>query len=187
MARARFGLVLAVVLWLASPLSHAVVTPPLPQPSWAQLSTEQKSILAPLAGEWDSMDGFRRKKWLGIAQRYPSLSPDEQARMQRRMTDWAKLTPEERKRAREKYQSLQKAPPEKKEAVKQKWEEYKELPESEKSRLKAEAARKPTPRPAPLKPAAVAKPTAPGAPTTAANPPVSSPQPVPGSEQPASR
>jgi hypothetical protein len=36
--------------------------------------------------------------------------------------------------------------------VKQKWEEYKELPESEKSRLNAEAARKPDPRPTPSKP-----------------------------------
>jgi Protein of unknown function (DUF3106) len=106
------------------------------------------------------MDGFRRKKWLGIAQRYPSLSPDEQARMQRRMTDWAKLTPDERKRAREKYQSLQKATPEKKEAVKLKWEEYKELPESEKNRLKAEATRRPTPRPTPSKPAVATKPSA---------------------------
>lgn len=158
MARARFGLIFAVALWLASPLSHAVVTPPLPQPSWAELSTEQKRILVPLAGEWDQMNGFHRKKWLGIAQRYSSLSPDEQARMQRRMTDWAKLTPDERKRARAKYQSLQKSPPEKKEAVKLKWQEYKELPESEKNRLKAEAARKPTPRPAPSKPVVAAKP-----------------------------
>lgn len=178
MARARFGLIFAVALWLASPLSHAVVapSPPLPQPSWAQLNAEQKRVLAPLAGEWDTMDGFRRKKWLGIAQRYPSLSPDEQARIQRRMTEWAKLTPDERKRAREKYQSLQKAPPEKKEAVKLKWKEYKELPESEKTRLKAEAARKPTPRPVPSKPAIAAK------------PPVSSvPPPVTSADQPSAR
>ena len=167
MARARFGLIFAVALWLASPLSHAVVTPPLPQPSWAELSSEQKRVLAPLAGEWDKMDGFRRKKWLGIAQRYPSLSPDEQARMQRRMTDWAKLTPEERRRAREKYQSLQKAPPEKKEAVKLKWEQYNELPESEKNRLKAEAARGPTPRPAPSKPTVATKPPASSIPPSA--------------------
>ena len=113
------------------------------------------------------MDGFPRKKWLGIAQRYPSLSPDEQARMQRRMTEWAKLTPDERKHAREKYRSLQKASPEKKEAVKLKWKEYKELPESEKNRLKAEAARKPTPRPTPSKPAAAAKPPASNVPLSA--------------------
>lgn len=170
MARARFRLIVAVALWLVSTLSQAVVTPPLPQPSWAELSTDQKRILAPLAGEWNTMDGFRRKKWLGIAQRYPSLSPDEQARMQRRMTDWAKLSPDERKRAREQYQSLQKAPPEKKEAVKQKWEEYKELPESEKNRFKAEASRSPTPRPAPPKPVLPAKPPGPNAPSPVTSP-----------------
>lgn len=158
MARAHFGLILAVALWLASPLGHAGIVLPLSQPSWAELTVEQKRILAPLAPEWDKMEGFSRKKWIGIAQRYPSLSADEQARMQRRMTDWAKLTPDERKRARDKFKSLQKDPPEKKEAVKLKWQEYKQLPESEKTRLKAEAAQKPTPRPAPSKQAVAAKP-----------------------------
>jgi hypothetical protein len=95
------------------------------------------------------MGGFHRKRWLGIAVRYPSLSTDEQVRVQRRMTDWAKLTPEQRKQARDKFKSLQSASPEKKEAVKLKWQEYKELPESEKSRLKAEATRKPMPHPIP--------------------------------------
>ncbi len=151
MARARFRLILAVALWLASPLGHAVIVPPLSQPSWSELSADQKRILAPLSTEWDKMDGFRRKKWVGIAQRYQFMSPDEQARVQRRMTEWAKLTPDERKRARDKYRSLQKAPPEKKEAVKLKWQEYKDLPESEKSRLKTEATHKPTARPAPSK------------------------------------
>ena len=174
MARARFGLIFAVALWLAAPSVHAGITLPLSQPSWAELNVEQKRILAPLSGEWDKMEGFRRKKWIGIAQRYPSLSADEQIRMQRRMTDWAKLTPDERKRAREKYKALQKDAPEQKEAVKQKWQEYKELPESEKNRLKAEAARKPTPRPAPSKqPVAAPKP-----------PPVPTPPP---SDQPAAR
>lgn len=154
MARARFGLILAVALWLASPFGHAGIALPLSQPSWTELTPEQKAILAPLSSEWDKMEGFRRKKWLGIAQRYQTLTPDEQGRMQRRMTDWAKLTPEERKRARDKYKALQKDTPEKKEAVKLKWQEYKELPESERSRLKAEASKKPTPRPAPSKAAA---------------------------------
>lgn len=161
MARVRVGLILAVAFWLAFPPSHAAIVPPLSQPSWSELTAEQKRVLAPLSSEWDSMEGFRRKKWLGIAQRYQSMAPGEQARMQRRMTDWAKLTPDERKRARDKYRSLQKAPAEKKEAVKLKWQEYKDLPESEKTRLKTEAARKPTPRPAPSKPTVAPKPTIP--------------------------
>lgn len=160
MARARFGLILAVALWLASPHGHAVLVPPLSQPSWVELNAEQRRVLAPLAVEWDKMDGFSRKKWLGIAKRYQSLSAEEQVRMQRRMTDWAKLTPDERKRARDKYKSLQKDPPERKEAVKLKWQEYKELPESEKTRLKAEATQKPTARPAPSKQAVAPKPPA---------------------------
>jgi hypothetical protein len=138
------------------------------------LSGEQKRVLAPLAPEWDKMDGFRRKKWLGIAQRYQSMSADEQTRMQRRMTAWAKLTPDERKRAREQYKTLQKAPPEKKEAVKLKWQEYKELPESEKTRLKAEAAGKRSPRPPPSKQAVALKP-----PPTPGSPPSSAPADAP--------
>lgn len=151
MARTRRGLALAVALWLVAPIGNAAIVPPLSQPSWSELNAEQKRTLAPLAGEWDKMEGFRRKKWLGIAQRYQTLSPDEQTRMQRRMTTWAKLTPDERKLARDQFKSLQKAPPEKKEAVKLKWQEYKELPEGEKARLKTEAVSRPTPRPAPSK------------------------------------
>ncbi len=141
MARTRLAFALAVACWLIATPGHAVVSP-LTQPNWAELSPEQKRILAPLASEWDQMESFRRKKWVGIAQRYPSLGAEEQARMQRRMTEWAKLTPEERKQARDKYKTLQKSPPEKKAVVKQKWQEYKQLPESEKARLKAEAASK---------------------------------------------
>ena len=164
MARPRFGFILAVALSLVSPLGHAVV-PPLSQPSWAELTTEHRRVLAPLSAEWDKMEGFRRVKWLGVAQRYQGLSSDEQARVQQRMIDWAKLTPDERKRARDKYKSMQKASPEKKEEVKLKWQEYKELPESEQTRLKTEASRKPTPQLAPPK-QSVAK-----EPTVASNPP----------------
>lgn len=152
MARTRFGLVLGIILWLAAHASLAAIVPPLPQPSWKELNTDQQRILAPLSGEWDKMEGFRRKKWLGIAQRYQTLSPEEQVRMQRRMTAWAKLSPEERKRARDQYLSLKKASPEKKEQVKQKWEAYNDLPEAEKARLKAEATHKSTPRPLPSRP-----------------------------------
>lgn len=170
MARTRFGLVFAIALWLVAPISNAVIVPPLSQPSWSELNAEQKRVLSPLAGEWDQLDGFRRKKWLGIAQRYQALSPDEQTRIQRRMTTWAKLTPEERKRARDQYKSMQKAPPEKKEEVKLKWQEYKDLPEGEKARLKAEATSKPTARAAPSKPT-----VAPVVPAVSGNPPVSTP------------
>jgi hypothetical protein len=152
MARSRFErLALIGGAWLAI-TSASFAAPPLLQPSWAELTPEQQVTLAPLAGEWANLDGFRRKKWLGIAQRYKSMTPDEQNRIKERMSHWVKLSPEERKQAREKYLALKKAHPEQKDVVKQKWQKYEELPASEKERLKADAKSKPVPRPGAVKP-----------------------------------
>ncbi|HEX8987758.1 MAG TPA: DUF3106 domain-containing protein [Rhodocyclaceae bacterium] len=141
MARAHAAIA-AVALGLALIQPANAVVPPIKQPSWVELGVEQREILAPLAGEWDQLELSRRKKWLGIADRYPAMKPEEQARIQRRMLDWVKLSPEERKLAREKYRNLQKTSPEHKENLKQKWQEYKDLPEEERLRLQAEATAK---------------------------------------------
>lgn len=174
--RALFtGLILAFSL--LSPAQAAV--PELRQPAWVELPLEQKQILSPLSRDWDKMEAFRKKKWLGIAKRYPSMKPEEQARVQSQMKDWANLTPDQRKQARAQYKTLQKAPPEKKEAIKQKWEQYKDLPDEEKKRLAEKAASKPSPKPGTAKSLA---PT-PKLPATAPQPlptaPVAAPAPPP--------
>ncbi|HEX5804056.1 MAG TPA: DUF3106 domain-containing protein [Azospira sp.] len=139
----RFLVALAVVLDLATAGTalaaepNPVVAATPPQPTWSALSREQQSVLAPLAGEWDRMENYRRKKWLGIADRYRTMVPEEQQRLQDRIRTWAKLTPEQRLAAREKYRQMKQMDPEKKAAVKQKWLEYKQLPEEEKDRLRA--------------------------------------------------
>ncbi|RTL56435.1 MAG: DUF3106 domain-containing protein [Rhodocyclaceae bacterium] len=138
--RQLIGGALAAGALLALPASHAVT--PLEQPSWAQLSEQQKQVLAPLGGEWDSLEPERRLKWMGIAQRYPAMQASEQERIQKQMLNWVKLSPEERRNAREKYKSLKHASPEKREIIKQKWTEYQDLPEEEKQRLKKQAASK---------------------------------------------
>ncbi|MEW6165190.1 MAG: DUF3106 domain-containing protein [Pseudomonadota bacterium] len=117
--------------------------PELAQPEWAQLSPQQRQVLAPLAAEWNGMEAFRRKKWLGIAERYATMAPEEQSRLQQRMRDWAKLTPEERRLAREKYKALKKVSPDQRESLRQNWADYKALPEAERQRLKEEAKRRP--------------------------------------------
>lgn len=122
------------------------VVPELRQPAWAELTQEQKQILAPLARDWDKLEAVRKKKWIGIAKRYPTMNPEEQARVQRRIKDWSSLTPEERTQARAQYKNLKTAPPERKEAIKEKWEQYKELPDDEKKRLAEKAASKPSPK-----------------------------------------
>jgi len=139
------------------------VTPPLPQPSWVELGETQQRILAPLASEWDSLESWRRKKWLGIAERYPQMGVEEQQRIQQQMRDWVRLTPEQRRQAREHYRQLQQSvTPEQKELLKQKWQEYRELPAEEKQRLQRQAARQsPAQRSLPIKPPVVIVPPVP--------------------------
>lgn len=125
--------------------AHAVV-PSIIQPGWSDLPASQKQILAPLAEDWDQLEDWRRKKWLDIAQRYPTMGATEQARVQRRMREWVKLSPEERKAARELFKNVQKATPEQREALKQMWSEYQALPEEEKKRIKEQTAARTAPQ-----------------------------------------
>lgn len=153
-----------ILLTLAAATSLAIA-PELGAPSWQTLTQEEKQILAPLARDWGRMEDDHKKQWLGIAKRYPAMSPEEQARIQRRMQDWINLTPAQRAQARIQYKSLQTVAPEKKRAIKKKWQQYRELPEEEKQRLAEKASRtakisgpskplglvpRPIPAPAPL-------------------------------------
>lgn len=135
--------------------------------SWAELTADQQVILAPLKPEWDKISAGRRKNWIGIAQRYPGMRPEEQQRVQQRMEKWAKLTPEQRRAAREQYRSIGKLSPEKRMDLRQQWAEYQALHPSEKRMLDAPATtdardgRKrrssAKPQPSPLKPSPTTK------------------------------
>src|SRR5476649_1464402 len=106
MAQAFLGLIaLFCSLSFASP-AYAIA--PEPAPKWVQLNSEQQKILAPLANDWDGagFTDFRRKKWMGIAKRYPSMNPEEQQKLQTRMREWASLTQEQRRRARETFKTI---------------------------------------------------------------------------------
>ena len=37
------------------------------EPKWAQLTDEQRQVLAPLGGEWDTLRPWQREKMLDIA------------------------------------------------------------------------------------------------------------------------
>lgn len=119
---------------------------PLAQPTWNNLTDSQKEVLAPLQSEWDTLELQRRIKWLGIAERYPAMQPEEQERITKQMVNWARLSPEERRLVREKYKNLQQIAPGQKEAIKQKWNEYQELSEEERLDLKKKAKEKKSPK-----------------------------------------
>lgn len=107
----------------------------LHSPTWAELSPANKAALAPLASQWDQLDGQRRRKWLGIAQRYPKMPPAQQERAQQQMATWAKLTPDQRHAAREQYKSFKQLPPEKRQEVREKWQQYQQLPPEKRREL----------------------------------------------------
>jgi hypothetical protein len=122
MAKALIGIALSLCLGLS--FAHAQTAKQAP--TWGQLTQEQQRILAPIQGEWEKLDPPHKRKWLGIAQRYPKMKREAQERLQRRMQEWASLTPAQRQAAREKYKEFEQLPAEERQAVRKKWEEYKE-------------------------------------------------------------
>jgi len=107
------------------------------KPLWKELTAPQRVALDPLKLEWDRLDSARKAKWIDIANRYASMKPDEQQRVQERMRAWVKLTPEERRVARENYTLSKKIDKSQKASQ---WEQYQQLPEEQKRKLAADAA-----------------------------------------------
>jgi hypothetical protein len=116
--------VLGIALWLALAVPLSTLSADKTRPAWTQLTAEQQRILAPIQAEWETLDAQRKQKWLGITQRYPKMGPDEQARLQRRMKEWATLTPAQRQAARDKYREFEQLTPTERQAMREKWEQY---------------------------------------------------------------
>lgn len=114
---------------------------------WADLKPAQQSSLKPLEREWSGIDARSKQKWLELSARFPKLTPPEQARIQERMTAWAKLTPRERTEARLHFQEAKQVPAQDRQ---ERWKAYEALSPEQKQQLAAraapaEAARKPMP------------------------------------------
>ncbi len=112
------------------------------RPAWAELTAGQQKTLAPLKADWDSLEPERRRKWLGIAKRYPTMKAEEQERVQLRMQHWARLTPEQRRLARETYKQITKATPGQRGRLSEQWVEYQQLPPREREGPAPEPRRK---------------------------------------------
>ena len=105
------------------------------RPAWAELTADQQMILAPLKADWDALETERRRKWIGVAKRYPAMTAQGQERVQRRMQVWAKLSPEQRRQARESYKQIVKAPPTKRANLREQWAAYQQLSPQERDTL----------------------------------------------------
>jgi hypothetical protein len=124
---------LPLFLLTAFAATTVVAAPKDKGPQWATLTADQQQILTPLAGEWNKLGLEHKRKWLGIAKRYPAMKAEEQKRVQSRMQSWAKLTPEQRWQAREQYRSIGKLTADhRREELRRHWAEYQALPPDQK-------------------------------------------------------
>ena len=107
------------------------------RPRWQELSGVQREALKPLEREWPGIDRERKRKWLVIAGKFNSMSPQEQVRIQARMADWARLSPQERGVARQQFQTAKRVAPTDRNSQ---WEAYQALAPDEKRQLAARAS-----------------------------------------------
>lgn len=127
--------------------------------AWSELTPSQQQILAPLASNWNTgMSEAQKRKWLEISRNYSALSPEGQATLNSRMTEWIALSPQQRSQARlnfgkTKELSRQLTPEEKK----TQWETYQALSPEEKQDLAAKASPKPKGAATAIKPVAPQK------------------------------
>lgn len=124
MAKTLFALIVSLcIAFSAAAAQSKPSAKKAPQPQWSQLTPAQQGVLAPLQRDWEELDTTRRKKWIAIADRYPTMKPASQKRLQKRMQEWAQLTPQERQEARERYKRMRKLSRERRNEIKDQWEE----------------------------------------------------------------
>jgi Protein of unknown function (DUF3106) len=130
----------APVAWALKPDAPSAALPlemPRGDNEWGSLSTQERAILQPLSSQWAALPDDVQDKWIGVARRYPTLSPEAQARVRGRMTDWSQASPKQRSEARLRFQNARELPADQRQ---QKWEAYQALPAEKKAEL-AEKAR----------------------------------------------
>ncbi|MGZ8271493.1 MAG: DUF3106 domain-containing protein [Methylophilus sp.] len=110
------------------------------QVKWAELTVEQRKVLAPLGKEWDTLRPWQREKMLDIAKEYPKMDAEKQTRIQKRLIVWSRMTPFERENARKRYQQFHSLSSEKKDELRKKWIEHQKLPEVEREKLRKESS-----------------------------------------------
>ncbi len=91
---------------------------------WAELNEQQRTVLTPLADQWDGLRAWQREKMLDIANEYPKMDTQKQQRIQQRLVKWSRMTPFERENARKRYQQFQSLSPEKKELLRKQWKAH---------------------------------------------------------------
>ena len=116
----------------SSPAAHKPSTPRDTRPHWSELSPAQRQALRPLAEAWSGLSELHKRKWLVLSHNFAELSPQEQLKLQDRMSDWANLTARERAQARLHFAEVRQLPDDERRA---KWEAYQALSDEQRRKL----------------------------------------------------
>lgn len=144
MATRHFALAVVVSLGLIGSVPGFAQAPSMQRtagvtdsgPDWSELTQRQRGALQPLQNSWNSIAPDHKEKWIDLAARLPRMSPDEQARVQARMTEWAQMTPQERGKARLRFQEAKRLAPDDRQA---RWQSYQALSEEQRLELSERA------------------------------------------------
>lgn len=112
------------------------------EPRWSDLTPAQHESLRPLENEWGTIDSRHKEMWLGVASRFPKLSPEGQDRVQQRMAAWAWMTPRQRSDARLNYEEAKRMPLQNR---RKRWEAYEALSPERRRELAERALSRPDP------------------------------------------
>ncbi len=97
-------------------------------PAWKDINPVQQQALRPLQKNWDALDAQGKRRWLGVASRFKTMSAVERALVQQRMNEWARLSPKERNEARINFRDVRELSPDNR---RERWAAYQALPEDE--------------------------------------------------------
>jgi len=114
----------AALAQAASQPAPAAATQTAVGPPFSSLTPYQAEALKPLQPVWDELGDVRKRKWIEIANRLPTLSDDEKARVTQRMQEWAALTPAQRRQVRDNFTEAMSRTAAQRQAQ---WEEYQKL------------------------------------------------------------
>lgn len=132
----------------------ASALPVMGAPLWSELKPVQQQSLAPLASTWNTLQEGHRRKWIAVAQTYPTLGLAEQQKLHSRMVEWAALKPQDRELARLNFAETKKIAPAERAAN---WEAYQALSPEERQKLVDGAKPKPSGAAVAVKPVATSK------------------------------
>lgn len=107
---------------------------PLAQPLWNDLSPSQRETLAPLAANWNALPLAKKRSWLSLTEKMPSMMPEDRAKAQARIREWASLTPDQRRMARNNYRLAKSLDRDERLAT---WESYNQMTPEQQSVLRA--------------------------------------------------